>query len=358
MLQFVLRRLLLTIPVLIGVIFVVFAIARILPGDPCFVALGQRATPEACAAFDARYGLNEPIFVQFGIFVSDLFRGDLGESIAFGRPISLILIERLPVTIELTLFALTIATFLGIGLGVASAARRNSRTDVGTMMFANFGVSIPVFVLGLILIFLFAVVLKDTPFALPPGGRLSAGVIIIPLAEAWGLQDLDGPLRVVIDFIGNMYVFSTLVTGQWAAFGDAVVHLILPAIALATIPLALIARMTRSSLLEVLGQDYIRTARAKGVLERRVVLRHGLRNAILPVVTVIGLTLGALLSGAVLTETIFGLTGIGKTITDSILGRDYPVIQAVTLITAVIYLVVNLVVDVSYAFLDPRIRLE
>jgi peptide/nickel transport system permease protein len=358
MIQFILRRLLLTLPVLVGIVFVVFAIARLLPGDPCFQALGQRATQESCEAFDERYGLNEPIPVQFGIFVGDLLSGDLGTSIAYGRPISDILIERMPVTIELTIFALTIATMLGIGLGVASAARRNSRVDVGTMMFANFGVSIPVFVLGLILIFFFAVVLKDTPFALPPSGRLSAGVLIVPLAEAWGLQDLDGPLRVVIDFLGNMYVISTLITGQWAAFGDAVVHLILPAIALATIPLALIARMTRSSLLEVLGQDYIRTARAKGVIERRVVLRHALRNAILPVVTVIGLTLGALLSGAVLTETIFGLTGIGLTITQSILGRDYPVIQAVTLITAILYVTVNLVVDVSYAFLDPRIRLE
>jgi peptide/nickel transport system permease protein len=358
MLQFITRRVLLTIPVIIGIVFVVFALARILPGDPCFQALGQRATAEACEEFDERMGLNEPIPVQFGIFVSDLLQGDLGTSIANGRPISEILIERMPVTLELTLFALTIATVLGITLGVASAARRNSKVDVGTMMFANFGVSIPVFVLGLILIFLFAVVLKDTPFALPPSGRLSAGVIIIPLAEAWGIQDLEGPLRVVIDFIGNMYVISTLITGQWAAFGDAVVHLILPAIALATIPLALIARMTRSSLLEVLGQDYIRTARAKGVTERRVVLRLGLRNAILPVVTVIGLTLGALLSGAVLTETIFGLTGMGLTITQSIIGRDYPVIQAVTLVTAILYITVNLVVDVSYAFLDPRIRLE
>jgi peptide/nickel transport system permease protein len=358
MLQFVARRLLLTIPVLFGVIFVVFAVARLLPGDPCLASLGQYATQEACEAFYVRYGLNEPIPVQFAIFLRDLLSGDLGTSITYGRPVSVILIERLPVTIELTIFALTLATILGIVLGVASAARRNSRVDVGTMMFANFGVSIPVFVLGLILIFFFAVVLKDTPFALPPSGRLSAGVIIVPLAEAWGLQDLDGPLRVIIDFVGNMYVISSLISGQWAVFGDAVVHLILPAIALATIPLALIARMTRSSLLEVLGQDYIRTARAKGVLERRVVLRHGLRNAILPVVTVIGLSLGALLSGAVLTETIFGLTGIGKTITDSILSRDYAVIQSVTLITAILYLGVNLIVDVSYGFLDPRIRLE
>jgi peptide/nickel transport system permease protein len=358
MLQFIGRRLLLTVPVLIGIIFVVFALARILPGNPCYQALGQNATQEDCEAFSERYGLDEPIPVQFAIFVGDLFSGDLGTSILHGRPITDMLIERMPVTIELTLFALTLATVLGITLGVASAIRRNSGVDVGTMMFANFGVSIPVFVLGLVLIFVFAVVLKDTPFALPPSGRLSAGVLIIPLAEAWGVQDLDGPLRVLIDFVGNMYVIASLISGQWAVFGDAFVHLILPAIALATIPLALIARMTRSSLLEVLGQDYIRTARAKGVIERRVVLRHGLRNAILPVVTVIGLTLGALLSGAVLTETIFGLTGIGKTITDAILGRDYPVIQAVTLITAVLYLTVNLVVDVSYAFLDPRIRLE
>jgi peptide/nickel transport system permease protein len=358
MLQFIGRRLLLTVPVLIGIVFVVFALARILPGNPCYQALGQNATEEDCAAFSARYGLDEPIPVQFAIFVGDLFSGDLGTSILHGRPISEMLIERMPVTIELTFMALTLATVLGITLGVASAIRRNSGVDVGTMMFANFGVSIPVFVLGLILIFVFAVVLKDTPFALPPSGRLSAGVLIIPLAEAWGVQDLEGPLRVVIDFVGNMYVVASLISGQWAVFGDAFVHLILPAIALATIPLALIARMTRSSLLEVLGQDYIRTARAKGVIERRVVLRHGLRNAILPVVTVIGLTLGALLSGAVLTETIFGLTGIGKTITDAILGRDYPVVQAITLVTAILYLTVNLVVDVSYAFLDPRIRLS
>ena len=358
MLQFILRRLLLTIPVLIGVIFVVFAISRLLPGDPCLIALGERATEAACADFRERYGLDESILTQFGIYVNDLVHGDLGTSITYQRPISDMLVERMPVTIELTIMSLTLATVLGITLGVASAARRNSGVDVGTMMFANFGVSIPVFVLGLILSFIFAVVLKGTPFALPPSGRLTAGVIVIPLAEAWGLQDLQGPLRAILDFVSNMYVISSVISGQWAVFGDAVVHLILPAVALATIPLALIARMTRSSLLEVLGQDYIRTARAKGVLERRVVLRHGLRNAILPVVTVIGLTLGALLGGAVLTETIFGLTGIGKTITDAILGRDYPVIQALTLVTAILYLVVNLVVDISYAFLDPRIRLR
>ncbi len=358
MLTFIAQRVALSFLVLIGVVFVVFAVARILPGDPCVAALQERANPETCADFNARFGLDEPLPVQFGIFVSDLIHGDLGESIRYGRPISEMLIERMPVTIELTLLAMLWATTVGITLGVISATRRNSATDVGTMIGANIGVSTPVFVLGLLLIYLFAIVLKDTPFALPPGGRLTSGLVIVPLATSWGLEDLAGIPRVVIDFISNMYLVNSLITGQWEIFGDAFVHLLLPALALGTIPLALIARMTRSSLLEVLGLDYIRTARAKGLANRAVVMRHGLRNAILPVVTVVGLSLGALLSGAVLTETVFGLTGLGKTITDAILGRDYPVIQALTLITAMIYLVINLLVDISYAFLDPRIRVQ
>jgi peptide/nickel transport system permease protein len=183
-------------------------------------------------------------------------------------------------------------------------------------------------------------------------------VNVIPLATSWGLQDLAGIPRVLLDFFSNMYVFNTLVTGQWAALGDALRHLILPAVAVGTIPLAIIARMTRSSLLEVLGLDFVRTARAKGLKERSVVVRHGMRNALLPVVTVIGLSLGAFLSGAILTETIFNLTGMGKTLFEAISGRDYIVIQGVTIVVAIAYLVVNLIVDVSYAFLDPRIRLE
>jgi peptide/nickel transport system permease protein len=358
MLTFIVRRVALSFLVLFGVVFVVFAIARILPGDPCVAALQERANPTTCAEFNARFGLDEPIPTQFAIFLNDLVHGELGVSIKYGRPISEMLIERLPVTLELTLLAMIWATTVGITLGVVSATRRNSATDVGTMIGANIGVSIPVFVLGLLLIYLFAVVLRDTPFSLPPGGRLTDGLVVIPLATSWGLEDLEGPLRVVIDFISNMYLVNSLLTGQWVIFGDAFLHLLLPALALGTIPLALIARMTRSSLLEVLGQDYIRTARAKGLSNRTVVLRHGLRNAILPVVTVIGLSLGALLSGAVLTETVFSLTGIGRTITDAILGRDYPVIQALTLVTATLYLFINLLVDISYAFLDPRIRVE
>jgi peptide/nickel transport system permease protein len=204
----------------------------------------------------------------------------------------------------------------------------------------------------------FAVLLRDTPLALPPSGRLSAGVNVIPLSTSWGLQDLTGVPRVLLDFFSNMYVFNSLVTGQWAALGDALRHLILPAVAVGTIPLAIIARMTRSSLLEVLGLDFVRTARAKGLKERSVVVRHGMRNALLPVVTVLGLSLGAFLSGAILTETIFNLTGMGKTLFEAISGRDYIVIQGVTIVVAVAYLVVNLIVDISYAFLDPRIRLE
>jgi peptide/nickel transport system permease protein len=187
---------------------------------------------------------------------------------------------------------------------------------------------------------------------------MTAGITVVPLAESWGMTDLTGPLRSALNFLSNMFVINSLITGQWEALGDAIRHLILPAVALGTIPLSIIARMTRSSLLDVLGQDYVRTARAKGLGERAVVLRHGLRNAILPVVTVIGLSLGGLLAGAVLTETIFGLSGIGKMITDGVTSRDYAVVQGLTLVTAMIYVFVNLVVDISYAFLDPRIRLQ
>jgi peptide/nickel transport system permease protein len=225
------------------------------------------------------------------------------------------------------------------------------------MGLANLGVSIPVFVLGLFLTYLFAVVLRDTPVSLPPGGRISPGVSVMPLATRWGLEGLDGPLRGVLDFVSNMYVVNGILSAQWSVFADALRHLILPAIAVGTIPLAIIARMTRSSLLEVLGHDYVRTARAKGLRERFVVVRHGLRNAMLPVVTVIGLSIGGFLSGAVLTETIFGLSGMGRMLYEGIVGRDYSIIQGATVVIAIVYVLVNLIVDISYAFLDPRIRL-
>lgn len=358
MTRYIIRRVISSIPVLLGIVVLVFILARVIPGDPCTATYGEKATPQLCAAFEARYGLDKPIVEQFGIYLGALAQGDLGNSIRFGRPVADLLLERLPVTVELTVVALLFASFVGIVLGLLSATRRNSPIDVGTMIIANLGVSTPVFVLGLFLAFLFAVLLRDTPLALPPSGRLSPGVSIQPLADTWGLTDMTGLPRTILDFVSNMYVFNTLLTGQFGALADVLKHLILPAIAVGTIPLAIIARMTRSSLLEVLGLDYVRTARAKGLKERSVVLRHGMRNALLPVVTVIGLSLGAFLSGAILTETIFNLTGMGKTLFEAIQGRDYIVIQGVTMVVAIAYLVVNLVVDISYAILDPRIRLS
>jgi peptide/nickel transport system permease protein len=354
--RFIVRRLLATIPVLFGIVFFVFALARLIPGDPCRAVLGERATDLVCNDFIVRYGLDQPIPVQFGIYLGQLAQGDLGESIKHSRPVTELLIERLPTTIELTFWAMVFAIAVGIPLGLLSAVRHNSPVDVGTMMFANIGVSMPVFVLGLLLAFLFAIVFKDTPLSLPPSGRLSSGVSVHSLAEVWGLTGMTGLPRGILDFVSGIYTFSALITGQFGAWVDALRHLILPAIALGTIPLAIIARITRSSLLEVLGLDYVRTARAKGLPERSVVLRHAARNALLPIVTIIGLQLGALLSGAVLTETVFNLAGVGRTMFEAITGRDYVVIQGLTLMIAVTYVLLNLLVDVSYGFLDPRVR--
>jgi peptide/nickel transport system permease protein len=356
--RFIIRRLLLSIPVLLGVVAIVFIMVRVVPGDPCQAALQEKANPQTCFEFRERFGLNEPLPIQFVIYFRDLLTGNLGESIRTGQPVTEILVQRMPTTIELTFFALIFAVGVGMPLGIISAYRRNSAGDVGTMVVANLGVSIPVFVLGLFLAFIFAVLLKDTFFALPPTGRLTAGTQPVPIAVAWGLAELSGPPRTLLDFIGNMYTLNAVLTLNGPLFVDAFRHLILPAVALGTIPMAIIARMTRSSLLEVLGQDFVRTARAKGLMPRIVMFRHGLRNALLPVVTVIGLSIGALLSGAVLTETIFGLTGIGRTIYESITGRDYIVIQGFAVIVAFIYVIVNLIVDISYGFLDPRVRVS
>lgn len=364
MVQYIIRRVLLSIITLLGIIAIVFVMARLLPGDPCLSALGERATEAICNAFNERYGLNEPIHIQFLLYIGQLLRGDLGDSIRYGRPVTEILIERLPTTIELAVYSLIFASILGVLLGLLSALRRNSKTDVGTMFVAILGVSIPIFVLALLLQFVFAVALPNVTeglfgvrVGLPPSGRLSAGLAFQTIPQAFGLEDVQGLPRAGMDFLSGIYTISFLITFQWNQLIDAWQHLILPVIALGTISLAIIARITRSSLLEVLGLDYIRTARAKGVSDRSVLRKHAFRNAMLPVVTIIGLQLGLLLAGAVLTETVFNLTGVGRTMYDSIVGRDYIVVQAFTLIIALIYLVVNLFVDISYAFLDPRIRL-
>lgn len=356
MTRYILRRILITIPVLFGVIVLVFVVARLLPGDPCRILLGERATAAVCADFDHRYGFDKSIPQQFVTYLTNLAHGDLGTSFRTSRSVTSLLVERLPMTIELSFYALIFATTVGVLLGVISAYRRNSLIDVLTMAGANLGVSIPVFVLGLLLAFVFAIALKGTPLALPPAGRLSAGLDIVPLTTSWGMQNATGPLRGIVDFLSNIYTFNALVTGQWTILGDALRHLILPAVALGTIPLAIIARITRSSLLDVLGLDYIRTARAKGLTDRAVVRRHGMPNAMLPVVTIIGLQVGGLLSGAVLTETIFNLSGVGRAVYEAITSHDFAIIQGFTLVIAVGFLLVNLIVDISYAYLDPRIR--
>jgi peptide/nickel transport system permease protein len=359
MAQYVIRRILLAIPVVLGILVVTFIIARVIPGDPCRSALAEHATVEACTAFAERFGLDQPILVQLGIYMRDALTGDFGNSIRFSIPVSQLLIDRLPVTLELGTAAILLAVLIGVPAGVISAVRRNSTVDVATMIGANVGVSMPVYWLGLMLAFLFAIVLKDTPFRLPPSGRLTAGVLPTPFYEAWGLHLANGTLLYTIaDFISNFAIFNAIITFQFKVLIDAIVHLILPAIALSTIPMAIIARITRSSMLDVLGREYVRAARAKGVVESKVVLKHALRNALLPVVTVIGLQTGTLFAGAVLTESIFGFSGVGRALFDAITGRDYTVIQAFTIVVAIGYVFVNALVDISYAFIDPRIKLR
>ena len=358
MYQFLFRRLILLVPVIFGITFVTFALARILPGDPCYTALGERATAEQCHAYREREGLNDPILVQFGRYLSDIVHGNFGESLKDHRPVMQIILERLPMTLEVTLGAMLFSTIFGILLGVISAVRRNTAVDVVTMIGANVGVSMPVFWLGLMLAYIFAIFLKDTPFWIPPSGRLSSGLSIAPLAETFNLQNLSGPWGAIVTFASNTVTFNALITGNYEVLRDALWHLILPCVAVGTIPLSIIARMTRSSLLEVFGLDYIRTARAKGLRERVVISKHALRNAMLPIVTVIGLSVGGLMSGAVLTETVFALPGVGTQLVRAILSRDYAVVQAFTVVIALIFVLVNLIVDFSYVFLDPRVRMQ
>ena len=262
-------------------------------------------------------------------------------------------------TIELTILAMIFSSTFGILLGVVSALNRNSIIDTLTMLGANMGVSMPVFWLGLLLAYVFALVLKGTPLQLPPSGRLSAGMSMIPLAKTWGMTGCDRRQSLFcLALLSNSAILNGLLTGNFALTFDALKHLILPSIAVGTISLAVIARMTRSALLDVLGQDYIRTARAKGLNYALVIRKHALRNALIPIVTIIGIQTGGLLSGAVLTETIFSLPGVGSRMVEAILSRDYPVVQGFSVVIALIFVFTNLIVDASYAYLDPRIRVK
>ncbi|HEY54060.1 MAG TPA: ABC transporter permease [Caldilineae bacterium] len=358
MFKYFFRRILSSLPVLFGVLVVTFILARSIPGDPCKSILGEKATVEVCERFNREKGLDKPIPVQFAIYLNELAHGDFGESIRFHRPITQILVERLPLTIELGFAGLFLATLIGIPLGILSAIRHNSTIDVGTMVGANVGVSMPVFWLGLMLAYIFALLLKDTPFWLPPSGRLSAGLASVPFYEVYGWDFGGETPPKLLQFIANHYIFNAFITFNGEVFGDAIKHMILPAVALATIPLAVIARMTRSSMLQVTGMDYVRTARAKGISEQAVVMRHAFRNALLPIITIIGLQLGVIFSGAILTETIFSLSGVGRSLFEAITARDFPVIQGFTVVIAIGYITVNLLVDLSYGFLDPRVRLD
>jgi peptide/nickel transport system permease protein len=359
MTTFILRRIFSSIPVLFGILFVTFALARLIPGNPCRAILGEKATDKVCAEFDERHGLNKPVLTQFGIYVGEIARGDLGTSLKYGKPVVDLIAERLPVTVELSLAAMFFSVLVGIPLGIVSAVKHNSAVDVSTMIVANIGVSMPVFWLGLMLAYLFALVLRGTPLQLPPSGRLTAGLSIPNFYEVWGLAlPPEGLLNAIMVFISRLNLLNALLIWRWDLFGDALKHLLLPAMAVGTIPLALIARMTRSSMLEVLGQDYVRTARAKGLPQLEVILKHAMRNALLPLVTIIGLSFGSFLGGAVLTETIFGLSGVGRVLYDAITARDYGVVQSFTVVIAVFFVILNLLVDISYVYLDPRVRLD
>jgi len=349
--RYIIRRIVSVIPTLLGVTIIIFLLVRLIPGDPAVAMLGEHATKENVERIREQWGLNRPPFLdrealkqgdvrgffdsQYIRYLGRLVQGDMGTSIHRRIPIADELKHRFPATIELALLSMSIAILIGLPVGVLSAARHNSLLDNVSMVGSLIGVSMPIFWLGLMEIMLFAVFLNWFPV----GGRLNHAT--------------------EVRAITNLIIVDSIVTGNWAALVDALKHLAMPTFALATIPTAIIARMTRASMLDVLQADYIRTAHAKGLTERVVLYRHALKNAFLPIITIIGLQLGNLLAGAVLTETIFAWPGIGKWgLYDAIVGRDYPIVQGAALLIALVIVLINLLVDLSYAFLDPRIQYE
>jgi peptide/nickel transport system permease protein len=335
MLRYVVRRLLLLVPILLGLSVLIFLFLRALPGSPCYALLGDRATPEACAQIEHEYGLDQPITTQYWRYMKSIVLGfDLGESSRSRRPVTEELKRRFPATIELALAAMMFAVFLGIPLGFVAAKRYGTFVDHASLMASLIGISIPIFFLAIILKFIFAVKLGW----LPSVGRADVRI------------DFEHPT--------NFYVLDALLSGDPEILWDVIKHLILPAVALGSIPLAIVARITRAAVLDVQNEDYVRTARAKGLAPSAVDIRHVLRNALLPISTIIGLQVGLLLSGAVLTERVFAWPGIGSWLVDAIRDRDYPVLQGGILFLAMIFVLVNLVVDVTYALINPRIRLS
>ncbi|MDR3179232.1 MAG: ABC transporter permease [Oscillospiraceae bacterium] len=334
MFKYILKRSLLLIPVLLGVSFAVFLIMRVFSADPSVGegAAGKYANEEQRQAWRDSHGLNDPIPKQFFLFVKGAVTGDLGKSYKTKLPVLEEILARLPATIELAIASTLISSVLGIIIGVISSIKKNTIIDNLAMIFVSFGISIPMFWFAIMLIIIFS-------------GQLH----LFPSGDV-----IDQSL--IVESITGFYSIDTLLTGNFEAFFDFLRHLTLPSIALGLHSMAVVARMTRSSMLDTLNQDYIRTARAKGLSEKKVITNHALRNALIPVITIIGLQLGGLLGGAVLTETVFSWPGIGKYTVESILNSDFPVVQAVVLFVAVIFVITNLVVDVLYVVLDPRIK--
>jgi peptide/nickel transport system permease protein len=331
-LRYVVRRLLLLVPILLGLSILIFLWIRALPGSPAESLLGERATPQSIAQIRHQYGLDKPIYEQYWAYVKQTASGDLGYSISSRRLVTFELRQRFPATVELAVSAMMFAILFGIPLGFIAAKKYGSMIDHGSLVISLIGVSTPIFFLALVLKYVFAVRLGW----LPSVGRQDV------------LIDTPHPT--------NFYILDAIISRDWHALWDTIAHLILPAIALGSIPLAIIARITRASVLDVQNEDYVRTARAKGVAPWVVDRRHILRNALLPVSTIIGLQTGLLLAGAVLTETVFARPGIGSWLAEAIFNRDYPVLQGGILFTAIVFVLVNLIVDVSYAVINPRIR--
>ena len=332
MLRFIVRRLLLLVPIIVGLSIVIFAWVHALPGSPASALLGERATPELVKAYNAKYGFNQSIPEQYWGYVKTTASGDLGTSIATHRAVTTELHQRFPATVELALAAMIVAVGLGIPLGFIGAKKYGSVLDHGSLVASLVGISTPVFFLALMLKYIFAVRLGW----LPSIGRIDI------------LSTAKHPT--------NFYVLDAVIERDWGTLWDVIKHLILPAIALGSIPLAVVARITRAAVLDVQNEDYVRTARAKGIAPTTVDRRHILRNALLPVTTVIGLQTGLLLSGAILTETVFDWPGVGTWLSEAIFNRDYPVLQGGILFLAVIFVLVNLVVDLLYGLINPRIR--
>lgn len=330
--KYIAKRLLTLIPVLLGVSAFVFLLVRMIPGDPAEVMLGEKATPESIRVFRERNGLDEPIYVQYALWLGRLVRGDLGESLNTGAPVVDEIMARFPNTIELTIASLILGAIIGVALGALAATHKNQILDYGGTVLALAGLSMPIFWLGLMLIFLLAVNLRW----FPTGGRMAYDTTVRSIT---GLPLLD-----------------SLLTRNWRGFVELLKFLALPAVTLAMPVIGVVARMTRASMLEVLAQDYIRTAYSKGLAARAVMFRHALRNALLPVVTVLGLSFGWLLGGAVVTETVFAWPGLGRYVVQTIHARDYPAVQANVLFIATIFVLVNLIVDILYAYINPRIH--